>query len=133
MKRDKSDESRRSRVGFTLVELLLVVTILGILAAVVVVNFAGQGEETRRNTTRASIAAIGTAIQAYEVRMGRYPENLDDLTVATESMAPLLDKSRLADSWGVAFQYKKTGKFEFEIRSAGPDAQMNTEDDITSK
>jgi len=129
----KSEEKRRrAGAGFTLVELLLVVTILGILAAVVVVNFAGHGEESRRNTTRASIAAIGTAIQAYEVRMGRYPESLDDLTVATDSMAALLDKSRLNDSWGTPFAYKKTGKFEYEIRSAGPDAQMNTEDDITN-
>lgn len=133
MNRDSNNENRRARLGFTLVELLLVVTILGILAAVVVVNFAGQGEETRRNTTRASIAAIGTAIQAYEVRMGRYPESLEDLTVSTESMAALLDPNRLADSWGTAFQYKKTGKFEYEIRSAGPDAQLNTEDDITNK
>jgi general secretion pathway protein G len=132
MKHQDAEKRRRARAGFTLVELLLVVTILGILAAVVVVNFAGQGEETRRNTTRASIAAIGTAIQAYEVRMGRYPETLDELTVSTESMAALLDKARLTDSWATPFQYKKTGRFDFEIRSAGPDAQMNTEDDITN-
>ena len=132
MKHQDAEKRRRARAGFTLVELLLVVTILGILAAVVVVNFAGQGEETRRNTTRASIAAISTAIQAYEVRMGRYPETLDELTVSTESMAALLDKARLTDSWATPFQYKKTGRFDFEIRSAGPDAQMNTEDDITN-
>jgi len=118
--------------GFTLVELLLVVTILGILAAVVVVNFAGQGEESRRNTTRASIAAIGTAIQAYEVRMGRYPEALDELSVATDATPALLDKNRMNDSWGTPFQYKKTGKYEYEIRSAGPDAQMGNEDDLTN-
>ncbi len=128
----QNDNERRRRAGFTLVELLLVVTILGILAAVVVVNFAGQGEETRRNTTRASIGAIGTAIQTYEVRVGRYPESLDELTAASESMPALLDKKKLNDSWGTPFQYKKTGKYEFEIRSAGPDESMGTEDDITN-
>ncbi len=123
---------RHRRGGFTLIELLLVVAILGILAAVVVVNFTGAGDEARRNTTRASIAAIGTAIQAYEVRMGRFPESLDDLTVATDSTPALLDKTKLVDSWGTPFQYKKVGKFEYEVRSAGPDAQLNTEDDLTN-
>lgn len=128
----QKDDDRRNRAGFTLIELLLVVTILGILAAVVVVQFAGTGEETRRNTTRASIGAIKTAIQAYEVRVGRYPESLDDMTVSSESLPALLDKKNLNDSWGTPFQYKKTGKYEFEIRSAGADASMGTEDDLTN-
>ena len=50
-----------ARSAFTLVELLLVVTILGILAAVVVVNFTGKGDEARKQATRTSIANISTS------------------------------------------------------------------------
>ncbi len=121
-----------ARSGFTLIELLLVIAILGTLAAVVMTNFTGQGEQSKVTATRTSIANIGTAIQAFEVTAGHFPDNLDELTVATETRAALLKKDSLADSWGTPFQYKKTSKFEFEIRSAGPDAQMNTEDDITN-
>ncbi len=123
---------RRARGGFTLVELLLVVTILGILAAVVAVNFAGHGKEARVNATRASIANIALAVQNYEVRMGRFPESLDELTVDTEYAAAPLDKNKLNDAWGTPFQYRKLDKYKFEIRSAGPDCQMGTEDDITN-
>lgn len=101
---------------------------------IIVVNSIGnKASETRINTTRATKAAIGTAIQAYEVRMNRYPENLDELTVSTESMPAILDKSRLIDSWGVPFRYKKTGKYSFEICSAGPDGEFDTGDDIIDR
>lgn len=123
---------RRASAGFTLVELLLVIVILGVLAAMVVPQFAGQGESARISTTRSSISGIATAVSTYEIQVGRFPDSLDDLTVETETRAALLKKDNLADAWGNAFSYKKTTKFSFEIRSAGPDGQMGTEDDITN-
>lgn len=123
---------KKSCEGFTLVELLLVIAILGSLAAVVMGNFAGHGEQSKVTATRTSIKNIGTAIEAFEVSAGKFPETLEELTQATETRAALLKKDGLNDSWGTAFQYKRNGKFEYEIRSAGPDAQMNTEDDITN-
>lgn len=121
-----------SRRAFTLVELLLVVTILGILAAVVVVNFTGQGEKARVNATRTSIANISVAISAFDAAKSRLPDSLDELTVEDANGAAMLDKKNLNDSWGTPFQYKKISKFKYEIRSAGPDAQMSTDDDITN-
>ena len=117
--------ARQAAAGFTLVELLLVITILGILAAMVVPKFGGQSE-----SARSSISGIATAVSTYEVQVGRFPDSLEDLTVETETRGALLDKGNLADAWGNPFQYRKVSKFKFEIRSAGPDGQMGNEDDI---
>ncbi len=125
------ENKKNKRSGFTLIELLLVIAILGTLAAVVVTNFTGQGEESKVNTTRASIGAIETAVKSYEIKSG-IPESLDPLTVETETRAALLDKDKLKDSWGNDFRYKKVSKHKYEIRSAGPDGQFDTGDDITN-
>ena len=120
------------RAGFTLVELLLVITILGILGTVVVVNFGDVGGRARAETTRQSIAAIDQACEMYRMQVGRgYPKSLEDLTVGINDEEPLLKSSDLNDGWGAPFEYKVDGK-KYTIRSAGPDGQMNTEDDITN-
>ncbi len=124
--------NRNLRSAFTLVELLLVVTILGILAAVVVVNFTGKGDEARKQATRTSISAISTAVSTFDATKSRLPESLDELCSGDDNNAALLDKGNLNDSWGHPFQYKKISKFKYEVRSAGPDGQMGTEDDLTN-
>ncbi len=123
---------KSTRGGFTLVELLLVVTILGILAAVVVVNFTGKGDDARKQATRTSISAISTAVSTFDATKSRLPESLDELCTETAEGAAMLDKANLNDSWGKPFQYKKASKFKYEIRSAGPDGNMGTEDDLTN-
>lgn len=125
-------EKSAARAGFTLVELLLVVAILGILAGVVAVNVAGHGERSRIAATRQSISNIETAIKMYEVMNGAFPDNLDQLTVGTDEVAAPLKKENLNDSWGTAFQYKKLSRTSFEVRSAGPDKNMGTVDDLTN-
>jgi len=121
-----------SRAGFSLIELLLVVAIMGILAGVVAVGIGGNPEKARIQATRTSIAAIQTAVRMYEISTSGLPDSLEQLTVSDGETEAPLRKDQLNDSWGTPFQYKKIGKFDFEIRSAGPDKNMNTEDDLTN-
>lgn len=86
----------------------------------------------RVRATENFVSAISTAVKTYELQTGQLPNNLEDLTIETETRAALLRKSKLLDPWGTPYQYtKKTGFFE--IRSAGPDARMDTPDDIYSR
>lgn len=119
--------------GFTLVELLLVVAILGILASVAVVQLGGLGEDAKIKATQASISAIQTAVGTYEVTTTTFPQSIDDLTRdQPDGRPPLLDKNKINDQWGTPIQYKKLSKYKYEIRSAGPDGKFGTEDDLTN-
>lgn len=123
------------RAGFTLIEVLLVVAILGILATVVAVNLGGHGERARMRATRASISAISTAIDMYEIDTGRIPASLNNLVSGSGEPnwnGPYLKGGVPADPWGTQFSLEKKGSGQYVVRSAGPDLQMGSSDDITS-
>lgn len=128
----KVKKRKLRRAGFTLVELLLVITILGILGTVVVMNFGDVGGDARKETTRQSILAIDQAVVLYNTKVGKMPKDISDLTTPiNDGDQGLLKAKDVNDAWGNAFEYKVDGK-KYTIRSAGPDGQMNTEDDITN-
>ncbi|NLL83038.1 MAG: prepilin-type N-terminal cleavage/methylation domain-containing protein [Lentisphaerae bacterium] len=131
--RSKRVEQRVSRGGFTLIEMLLVVTIIGILATMAVLKIGGQTDVARRETTRGTIATISQAIQLYGLTHSGLPDSLEDLTVsANEDVEAPLEKNALFDAWGQPIQYKKLTKVKYELRSAGPDKELGTEDDLTN-
>lgn len=110
------------REAFTLIEVLLVVAILGILASVVVVNFSNRGEKARISACRASIAAVCTALDAYEVDTGRYPPTLKGLIENDGAMnwsGPYIHGGMPKDPWGNELQYTLS-EGRYKISSNGP-------------
>jgi general secretion pathway protein G len=123
-------KKNRKQAGFTLIEVLLVVIIIGILAAVVVPKFAGRGKEAQVNACKASIANISTAINLYEVDNGAFPPSLQALvTKGNENnwKGPYLDKVP-TDPWGHEMVYSPHDN-GFDLKSLGPDG-VDSADDI---
>jgi general secretion pathway protein G len=129
--------TRRSKRGFTLVEIMLVVVIIGILAALVIPKIAGNTERARVTAAQADInGGIKSALGQYEVDMGFYPKGLQDLLVqpanAKNWHGPYLDKLPV-DPWGNAYIYYFPGKHNpngYDLLSIGPDQKEGTDDDI---
>ena len=124
---------RASRDGFTLIEILLVVVIIGILAAVAVPNLAGRVGQAQASSAKQSIASIESAIDLYEMDNGRFPDSLQNLVSKGSEpnwSGPYLKKAeQLNDPWGTQFQYTKSGN-SYTIVSAGPDKAFGTADDV---
>ena len=129
----RNEETVRRKAGFTLIEILLVVVIIGILAAVAVPRLGGRVGQSQVAAARASIGAIGTAIDLYETDNGKLPENLQNLvTKGSEPnwQGPYLRKvESLKDPWGTDFQYSKQGDV-YAVVSAGPDLNFGSSDDV---
>jgi general secretion pathway protein G len=125
------------RRAFTLVEMLLVVTIIGILAALVIPKIAGTSERARVTAARADInGGIKSALGQYEVDNGFYPKSLQDLLVQPSNAknwhGPYLDKMP-SDPWGNPYIYYFPGKHtpnSYDLLSVGPDSKEGTDDDV---
>lgn len=130
---------RRQSAGFTLVELLLVLVILGTLAALVLPRFAGTSERARKTAALTQISTFKTALNAYEVDNGSYPKSLQDLVEqprdAQNWHGPYLDGAVPLDPWKNAYLYVYPGRHNpngYDLSSMGPDGREGTDDDITN-
>ncbi len=135
---------RTERQAFTLLELLLVVFIIGILAALVVGRFVGVQERTKKTVASGQISELEKALERYKLdAMDRYPtteEGLnalikapDDQDLAKKWHGPYLGKAVPKDPWDKDYVYKCPGEHHtdgFDLYSLGPDGQEGTEDDI---
>ena len=136
----------RNKNAFTLIEIMLVVIIIGILAAMVIPNMAGRSEQARASAARADIDAnLGTALDLYELDNGQYPTTEQGLKALLEKPSsspapanwhgPYLKKRKAPlDPWGREYKYVAPGAHntdEFDLFSYGPDG-VEGKDDITN-
>ena len=129
-----------NEAGFTLIEIMLVVIIIGILVSLVAPRLAGRSEEARKQAARADIeGGVSLALDLYEVDNGAYPSKLDDLlnkpSNASNWKGPYLKKGLPKDPWGTDYVYKKPGTHNtttYDLFSTGADKQEGSEDDIVN-
>lgn len=126
--------TRLLRKSFTLIELMLVVIIIGVLAAMVVPRLVGRSEQARIAAAKADIdASIATALDLYEMDIGHYPNDLKELRTdsgITGWKGPYLKKEP-KDPWGRDYEYRLEGEEEkdYKLCSKGAD-EANPDDDI---
>ena len=139
------DLSQRRERGFSLLELLAVLVILGILAGIFAPKFLGQAESAKRKAAKLEIDQIGQSLDLYKLEIGRYPtsqEGLQALVAAPSGTAgwngPYLKKTSVPkDPWGNEYKYVSPGDQNrpYDIVSMGGDGKEGGDGegkDITS-
>ncbi len=131
--------SLRDSKGFTLIELMLVVIIIGALVAMVMPRLAGRSEQAKVGAAQADISAnIATALKLYELDNGHYPTaeegGLNALTTkpssATNWNGPYIEKKPI-DPWNREYIYKSPGThrtYDYDLYSLGRDGQESADD-----
>lgn len=118
------------RTGFTLLELLVVILIIGMLTGIVAPRLMGQIGRSERTVARSQIDALDKALEAYRLDMGRYPTASEGLQALVQPPAgdvrwrgPYLKGGVPLDPWGSPYQYRVPGGAgrDFDLLSLGRD------------
>ncbi len=131
--------------GFTLVEIMLVVIIIGALAAMVIPRFAGRGEQAKAKVAKSDIDAnLATALKMYELDNGMFPTTAQGLSalqsrpstnpIPTGWNGPYVDKD-IIDPWGRPYVYVSPGdhRSDYDLSSKGSNESSDKDDIINWK
>lgn len=134
-------KNKENQKGFTFIEIMVVVAILAVLAALIIPRLTGRVDEAKITKTVVQIKEIMQALELYKLDNGFYPTTEQGLQALVEqpTTEPIPKKWKLyfdrlpKDSWGGDFIYICPASEErrpYEIISIGPDTEENTQDDI---
>ncbi len=129
MKKKQKDCNQKKENGFTLIEMLIVMVIIGLLAALVAPRMFGKVGKSKQKAAKAQIALFETALDTYRLDVGKYPTTdmgLQALRIRPEDIeewdGPYLPKDLPLDPWGHPFEYRSPGEHgEYDILSLGAD------------
>ena len=139
----RKERKKRVRYGFTMIELMAMLIIIGLLATLVVTKVATKIDQARITTTKANLKSLHTAINHFKMESGRFPTEDEGLIALIEQPSDViiweqggyLETTEIPpDGWGHEFIYEwmPEGGKQFAIRSCGPDGEEGTEDDLLS-
>ena len=116
----------KNRGGFTLIEIMLVIVIIGIIVGIAAPKIGGKLGKAQNVAARASLKSVETAIQSYEMDNLYLPSSLDDLTKQKDGNGPYLKPSELMDPWSQKFNYSKGGShgMGFDLSTTSPDGEQ---------
>jgi len=140
---------QKARSGFTLIEILLVVAIIGMLAGVMIFAVGGTGKRARIDTTKATLETVASALDTYQLHVGHYPSE-EEGNLSALRVRPSFDNEQLAEKWAGPYLKKQpvdawSNALNYEVQVAtttdetappyrlwsnGPDGMSDTEDDI---
>lgn len=119
--------------GFSLIELIIVIMIMGLLASLVAPQMFQKVGSTQRKTAAAQMQMFETAIQTFRLDVGSLPDTLEELRTSDKKGwdGPYLPKSIPSDPWDNAYVYRIPGEdgAEFYLASLGKDRKEGGEDD----
>ena len=131
--------SRRTRQGFTLLELLLVMAILVVLAGLAGFAVLGMQDNAYVNSAKLEIRTLASSCKAYKLNVGSFPAKLEDLYSRPSGIdqatwgGPYLDTQVVNDPWNRPYKYSPDDLNDTVlIQSAGPDGQSGSEDDVSN-
>src|SRR3954447_14171809 len=127
----KINSLKQRRGGFTLIEIMVVVIVIGILAAAIIPQFSSVPHDAKVTTAKSDVAALNSAVDAFYVRLDRYPTAEEGLKALVEAPAgeeqkwggPYIKVLRV-DPWKTPYQYRSPGihhPTSFDVWSRGAD------------
>ena len=128
----------KDEFGFTLIELMIVIIILGLLSSLVAPKFFGKVDKAKISTTKAQIGLLGTALDSYRLDVGNYPSTEQGLAVLRKNPqgirgwdGPYLPKNVPMDAWERPYSYKSPGENgPYDLLSYGRDGKSGGEDEM---